>query len=241
MVGKATPDRGGPQVDPKTSGWASKRTRKTQRDGHNSGVKIWSLCSVSSILSHANLSKPCNKVRGKMFLKKPSCVFILAFLSLCRCELCYTCRGQHTCAKYGEKDLHYVEEDCLKDIWCENYRQDHLANTRSFIVYKKEKEIIDVKHKRNLSFLEARKIVGSYMGENSCTTVAKRADTTNQDNKYRTLVEKLTQFKANDWPKFQEHLKELLGWILTSTSSTPYLPTPSLGQDMTQGQFLSGV
>ena len=60
--GKATPDRGGPRkspdgVDPKTSGWASKRTRKTQRDGHNSGVKIWSLCSVSSILSHANLQQ----------------------------------------------------------------------------------------------------------------------------------------------------------------------------------------
>ena len=40
VVGKATPDRGGPRkspdgVDPKTSGWASKRTRKTQRDGHN--------------------------------------------------------------------------------------------------------------------------------------------------------------------------------------------------------------
>ena len=35
-----------------------KRTRKTQRDGHNSGVKIWSLCSVSSILSHATLKQP---------------------------------------------------------------------------------------------------------------------------------------------------------------------------------------
>ena len=80
VVGKATPDRGGPRkspdgVDPKTSGWASKRTRKTQRDGHNSGVKIWSLCSVSSTLSHANLT---NKVRGKILLKKSSCVFLPA-------------------------------------------------------------------------------------------------------------------------------------------------------------------
>ena len=98
MVGKATPDRGGPRkspdgVDPKTSGWAFKRTRKTQRDGHNSGVKIWSLCSVSSTLSHANpwttLSNPCNKLRGKYVVKKSSCVFPLASLSLCRCELFY--------------------------------------------------------------------------------------------------------------------------------------------------------
>ena len=56
-----------------------RRTIKTQRDGHNSGVKIWSLCSVSSILSHANLSNPCNKKRGEYFCKEvfwclPSCV-----------------------------------------------------------------------------------------------------------------------------------------------------------------------
>ena len=58
-----------PAVDPKTSSWASKRTRKTQRDGHNSGVKIWSLCSVSSTLSHANLEQPFRtpKVRGIFF------------------------------------------------------------------------------------------------------------------------------------------------------------------------------
>ena len=59
-----------------------RRTRTTQRDGHNSGVKIWSLCSVSSILSHANLSNPYNKVRGECFSKEvflclPSCVFIM--------------------------------------------------------------------------------------------------------------------------------------------------------------------
>ena len=83
MVGKATPDRGGPRkspdgVDPKTSGWASKRTRKIQRDGHNSGVKIWSLCSVSSILSHATLQHPFRTLAIKwevnIFLKKSSCV-----------------------------------------------------------------------------------------------------------------------------------------------------------------------
>ena len=71
-----------------------RRKRKTQRDGHNSGVKIWSLCSVSSTLSHANLT---NKVRGeylskKVFLRLPSCVFIMrpflpvsSFLRLYRC------------------------------------------------------------------------------------------------------------------------------------------------------------
>ena len=80
-------------------------------------------------------------------------------------------------------------------------------------------EKLKVKHKRNVSFLEARKIVGTYMRENSYTSVAQRADRTNKDNKYRTLMEKLIQLEANDWPKFQEHLKKLLSRILQGSSS----------------------
>ena len=58
------------------------------------------------------------------------------------------------------------------------------------------------------------------MGENSYTSVARRADTTNQDNKYRTLVEKLIHFEANDWPVLGTPEKTTLGRILASTSST---------------------
>ena len=66
-----------------------------------------------------------------------------------------------------------------------------------------------MKHKRNVSFLEARKIVGNYMEENSYASVAWGEDTPNQDNKYRALMEKLIQLELNNWPKFQEHLKKL--------------------------------
>ena len=66
------------------------------------------------------------------------------------------------------------------------------------------KEIIEVKLKRYDSFLEACRILGSYMGESSYA-YARRADRT----KYRTLVEKLIKLEANDWPKFLEHLKNL--------------------------------
>ena len=104
---------------------------------------------------------------------------------------------------------------CLKEIRCANCRQDHPAYSRSCYAYKKEQEIIDMKHKGNVSFLEARKIVGTYMGENSYASVAWRVDRTNEDNKYRTLMEKLIQLEANDWPKFQEHQKKTtLNWIL---------------------------
>ena len=46
-----------------------RRTRKTQRDGHNCGVKIWSLCSVSSTLSHANLEQPFRTLQIKWEVK----------------------------------------------------------------------------------------------------------------------------------------------------------------------------
>ena len=130
------------------------------------------------------------------------------------------CRGWQTYAKCGEKEPDHLEEKGLKEIRCTNCLQDHLAYIRSCIVYKKEKEILEGKHKRNVSFLEARRIVGTFLGENSYTSVAWRADITNQDNKYRALVEKLIQMEVNDWPKFQEHLKKTtLGWILPSISS----------------------
>ena len=47
------------------------------------------------------------------------------------------------------------------------------------------------------------------MGESNYASVARRANTTNQDYKYRIHEEKLIQLEANDWPKFQEQMKKL--------------------------------
>ena len=92
-------------------------------------------------------------------------------------------RRWHTCAKCGEKDLDHMEEDSLMESICVNCRQDHLAYTRSCNVYKKEKEIFEEKYKRNVSSLEAKKMVGPYMGENSYASVAQKVDALNQDKK----------------------------------------------------------
>ena len=66
-----------------------------------------------------------------------------------------------------------------------------------------------MKHKKNVSFLEARKTVGPYIGEKSYAFFTGRAYTANEDNKYRTLVDILIQFEPYDWPKSQEHLIKL--------------------------------
>ena len=146
-----------------------------------------------------------NKVKISYYLEKVE-QYISASLRCFKCQKYghyrEACRERQIWAKCGEKDPDHMEEDCLKKIRCAKCRQDHPAYLRSCDVYKKEKEILEVKRKMNVSFLEARKIVGSYMWENSYVSVARRADRTIQDNKYRILVEKLIHLEANDWPKF---------------------------------------
>ena len=42
-----------------------------------------------------------------------------------------------------------MEEDYLKETRCTHCRQEYLAYARSCDVYKKEKEILEMKHKKN--------------------------------------------------------------------------------------------
>ena len=58
-----------------------------------------------------------------------------------------------------------MKDVCLKETNCVNYQQNLPAYKRSSKAYKKEKEILEVKHKGNMYFLEARKIVGTYMAK----------------------------------------------------------------------------
>ena len=78
-VKKASTQQSGPQG----SVWASEERERHKVDGHNFGVKIFQLCSVSSSLSHADLGQPfctlTNKVGGTYICKE---VFLPASLSL---------------------------------------------------------------------------------------------------------------------------------------------------------------
>ena len=142
--GQATPDRGGPRkspdwVDPKTSGWASKRTRKVQRDGHNSGVKIWSLCSVSSTLSHANLT---NKVRGEYFSKK---VFLRLPRVFIMCVV-YSCFCLWYCAVV-------ILNDDVDDYLTVHHTHTH-THTHTYIYREREREKERERERERLFFLE---------------------------------------------------------------------------------------
>ena len=80
-------------------------------------------------------------------------------------------------------------------------------------IYKK-KEILEVKHKRNVTFLEAKKIVGSYMGENTYASITWRVDPIKQSNQADPIGTKWL-VKVSGAPE-----KPLLSWILASTNST---------------------
>ena len=54
---------------------------------------------------------------------------------------------------------------------------------------------MEVKHKSNVFFLEAKKIIGTNLRENSNASVAQRADTIKQDNKYRAAGENWSSWK----------------------------------------------
>ena len=49
---------------------------------------------------------------------------------------------------YGEKNPNHMEEDCLNEIKCPNCQQDYPAYLSSCEIHKKEKKILEVKHRR---------------------------------------------------------------------------------------------
>ena len=123
------------------------------------------------------------------------------------------CRGQQVCGKCGEKDPSHSEDECQNDKECANCHGNHPAYSRTCDVYRREAEILHVKHQKGISFPEARKIVESYMGTRSYASVTQRInkinppEKKNQENKYLELINKLLSLSASEWPSFQEQLK----------------------------------
>ena len=60
-----------------------------------------------------------------------------------------------------------MEEDSLKEPYVQTADKITRLTQDLAKTTKMKKEILEVKHKSNVPFLDARKIVGTYMGENS--------------------------------------------------------------------------
>lgn len=73
-----------------------------------------------------------------------------------------SCRGRQTCAQCGVEG--HLSETCKEAPHCVNCDGNHPAYSRSCSHWKKEKEIITLKVKENITFKEARKRVSPFYG-----------------------------------------------------------------------------
>ena len=68
------------------------------------------------------------------------------------------CSKDHICSKCGQTAEH-LESRCTNELHCVNCGEKHSADSKECRIWHKEKEILRVKSTRNISFVEARKLV----------------------------------------------------------------------------------
>ncbi|GBN58551.1 hypothetical protein AVEN_73638-1 [Araneus ventricosus] len=86
-----------------------------------------------------------------------------------------SCRETLTCARCAE--VGHESTDCTRAEKCVNSKQEHTSFSRNCSAWKREKEIISTKIKKQISYQEARKLVTSQtpIPGNSYVSVAKKS------------------------------------------------------------------
>ncbi|GBL87102.1 hypothetical protein AVEN_218791-1 [Araneus ventricosus] len=86
-----------------------------------------------------------------------------------------SCRGTLTCARCAE--VGHESTNCTRTEKCVNCKGEHTSFSRNCIAWKREKEIISTKIKKQISYPEARKLVNSQTPTpgNSYVSVAKKS------------------------------------------------------------------
>ena len=89
----------------------------------------------------------------------------------------------------------HMNEDCPNKNKGSNCQDRHPNFSRSCNMYRRETKIIEKKYRRNITFLEARKIVESNTKDNPNTNVTQKVNpicnTKNQSDGYKALNQKL--------------------------------------------------
>ena len=71
------------------------------------------------------------------------------------------CKGQQTCVRCG--DMGHADIDCNKAEHCVNCSGDHAASSKTCPKWQLEQKVQQVKAEKNISFIEARKMVTAQM------------------------------------------------------------------------------
>ncbi|XP_049517339.1 uncharacterized protein LOC125943048 [Dermacentor silvarum] len=139
---------------------------KMRRDGKELQTRHLILTFNSSVLPES-IEAGYIKLRVRPYVPNPL-----------RCFKCQrfghssqNCRGRLTCAKCSAHE--HISDSCENALHCVNCDGEHAAYSRSCPSWKREKEIVTIKVKENLSFKEARRRV-SYLPKNSFAEVARQ-------------------------------------------------------------------
>ena len=86
----------------------------------------------------------------------------------------------------------------------------------------KEKEILTIKHTRNIPYPEARKIVEGYIKNKAYSQISQNNPKTEskKEENYQELISKLLILGPKDWPEFIQEIKPIL-LKLSSNSTNP--------------------
>ena len=134
----------------------------------------------------------------------------------------------------GEHYPNHTKNEC-RNVKYSNCHVKHPAFSRMCAIYKREKEIMYMKHAKNIPFPERRKIMKSCTGRKTYANVVQKANQTPHDStlidKYKELIEQLLNLNTIEWPRFQENLKRMYSTEMkqtkpcTKTNSDTYTNT----------------
>ena len=95
---------------------------------------------------------------------------------------------------------------------------------RSCPAWKKEKEILTIKHTKNIPYPEARKIVEGYIKNKTYSQISQNNPKTEskKEENYQELISKLLILGPKDWPEFIQEIKPTL--LKLSSNSTNRKP-----------------
>lgn len=136
------------------------------------------------------------------------------------------CRSSDTCSKCGEKD--HSRENCANVPMCVNCKGRHDAGSRDCPVWKREKQIMEIKVKQNVSYPEAKRLLGAQTPSTpSGLTYAMAASPRNQTGSVVTVT--MSTQTDITWPESQNEPSNFLPSTskLSNEISTQTAPSKS--------------
>ena len=114
-----------------------------------------------------------------------------------------SCRGREVCGKCGPQDPDHHIIECELPDKCASSGGDHSVYARSCDSWKLEKEILAIKHKNNVPYHEARKMVAECKTTAYSLVVQRRKA---PHKKYEEIVKTLIHLEPDDLESFINEL-----------------------------------